>query len=562
MKNKFLNLKVEAKLKKAFTSLLRMFILAIFISILSSFLVISSFSTFYRDAYSNSITQMEIQRDIQMVGKLVLLSVTTEDTAEASKYVTVTAGKVQGIMDNVNALQNAFPDKNLAAQLATEMEKLKGVITTLGEQVTAQNHEAALATFDTEFYAQSEAVSTVLNQIGTTSDANATTELNISTYLAIGSIVLMIILGIVNVLYATRIAGTLTKLMVTPITNLKNAMAQMRQGNLDVSLACDTTDEFGELSHDFNVSCNTLHTIIVDAGELLAQMAEGNFNVNTQHEAQYVGDFHALLDGMRKLNRQLDGTLKRISEMSEHVAIGSNQLADSSQALAEGATDQAGAVEELTATIENVSNIASGSAKGAVQAATQVAAAAKDAEKSREEMQELISAMERITETSREIENIIGAIEDIASQTNLLSLNASIEAARAGEAGRGFAVVADQIGKLATDSAQSAVTTRDLIVKSLEEIEKGNDITQHTAEAFTRVLESMTSFAQAAAGSAEESRSQAEMLRQVEAGIEQISTVVQNNSASAQETSAVSEELSAQAESMKELVSRFKLRTE
>ena len=164
------------------------------------------------------------------------------------------------------------------------------------------------------------------------------------------------------------------------------------------------------------------------------------------------------------------------------------------------------------------------------------------------------------TDTSKEIENIIGAIEDIASQTNLLSLNASIEAARAGEAGRGFAVVADQIGKLATDSAQSAVTTRDLIIKSLEEIEKGNTITLHTAEAIGNVLESMTQFAQAAAGSAEESHSQANMLKQVELGIEQISEVVQSNSASAQETSAVSEELSAQAESLKNMVAQFKLR--
>ncbi|MBO5337284.1 MAG: HAMP domain-containing protein [Lachnospiraceae bacterium] len=556
----YVNLKVEAKLKKAFTSILRMFIAAIFVPILASFLVVSSFSKFYSDAYTNTVAQLQIQRDIQMVGKLVLLSVTTQDSAEAAKYVNVASGKMEGISANVATLQEAFSDPDVTARLATEIDGLKAVIATLGEQITAQELAAAVNTFDTDFYSKSEAVNTILNEIGTTSDANALKEINISTYLAIGSIIAMIILGIINVLFATRISKALTNIIITPIKELRNAMSEMRQGNLDIKVEYQSQDEFGELAADFNQSTQILHVIVEDAGELLGEMAEGNFNINTRHEAQYVGSFRALIESMRKLNRQLDNTLRHINDVSEQVAVGSGQLADSSQALAEGATDQAASIEELSANIENVSNIAAGSAEGAQQAANQIADAAREAEKSREEINELTAAMERITETSREIENIIGAIEEIASQTNLLSLNASIEAARAGEAGRGFAVVADQIGKLAADSAQSAVTTRELIEKSLQEIEKGNEITQHTAETIGTVLASMTSFAGAATSSAEESRSQAELLKQVELGIEQISTVVQNNSASAEETSAVSEELSAQAESLKDLVGRFTLR--
>lgn len=181
------------------------------------------------------------------------------------------------------------------------------------------------------------------------------------------------------------------------------------------------------------------------------------------------------------------------------------------------------------------------------------------AEKSKDELNALTEAMERISTTSREIQNIIGAIEDIASQTNLLSLNASIEAARAGEAGKGFAVVADQIGKLAADSAQSAVNTRELIEKALQEVDNGNEITGKTVAALNEILEMMAGFADAAKQSNETSKSQAQMLQQIEQGIEQISSVVQSNSASAQETSATSEELSAQAETLKELVSKFQL---
>ena len=269
------------------------------------------------------------------------------------------------------------------------------------------------------------------------------------------------------------------------------------------------------------------------------------------HKQQY--------ESMSKLKHELSDTMTQIHEASEQVASGSGQLAGGAQALAEGATDQAGAVEELTATVESVSGIAESSAESASGAYQMVRTAVEQADQSREELQALTNAMERISSTSQEIQNIIGSIEEIASQTNLLSLNASIEAARAGEAGKGFAVVADQIGKLAGDSAQAAVNTRDLIEKSLQEIENGNQITEKTVAALNKILESMNDFANAAKGASESSTEQANMLKQIEQGIEQISSVVQSNSAAAEETSATSQELSAQSEGLKNLVGRFKL---
>lgn len=173
-------------------------------------------------------------------------------------------------------------------------------------------------------------------------------------------------------------------------------------------------------------------------------------------------------------------------------------------------------------------------------------------------MNVLLTEMEHITEISKEIGNIITDIEDIASQTNLLALNASIEAARAGEAGKGFAVVADQIGKLAADSAKSAVNTRDLIDKTLVEIQRGNSVTITTAEAFNQIISDMDSFAEMAENTMEKANAQAS-LEQVGQGIEQLSGVVQSTAASSEENTAISINLSEGADKMNERVNRFKL---
>ena len=380
--------------------------------------------------------------------------------------------------------------------------------------------------------------------------------------LVVMSIGVLVIAGIAGVVLCMGTAKMITRLFVEPINELQNAAQQLKGGELDIEITYTSQDEMGELAQNFREACAQMKMVIEDAGDLLSRIAEGNFIVESDKESAYVGDFSLLIESMHKLDDQMNHTLNQINVGAGQVMIGSGQLAESAQTLAEGATEQAGAVQELTATIENVTSLAEESAENAVAAAESAKASTENAEKSKEEINGLTNAMERITETSREIENIIATIEDIASQTNLLSLNASIEAARAGEAGKGFAVVADQIGKLATDSAQSAVMTRELISKSLIEIDNGNQIVAHTMETIASVLESMEQFAQMASGAADSSKMQADMLKQIEAGVEQISNVVVSNSTAAEENSAISEELLAQAQTLEQMVAAFKLRKE
>lgn len=552
-------LKVGMKLKYAFTTVIVTFAVAMVVSLVSIVMMNVDTYKFYKEAYANSTLQMEIRKDVQVVGKYILWSMTTDDTGSIQSYLNSAQQYADQVGKNVTTLEKSFHDKKKVAELKDAIEELKKQRAAVMELAQQNKNDETLALFNSDYNDATEKLQDILVDIGKVASAEAKSQYTSARVTGIVSIILMILIGTGAVAFSNVIRTTITGIMLKPIQELEGAAEKLKAGQLDVEINYESPDELGKLADNFRQACKTLEGIVQDTSYLLGEMAEGNFNVSSNNAQIYIGNFRQQYESISKLKHELSDTLTQINEASEQVASGSGQLAGGAQALAEGATDQAGAVEELTATVESVSGIAESSAESASGAYQMVRTAVEQADQSREELQALTNAMERISSTSQEIQNIIGSIEEIASQTNLLSLNASIEAARAGEAGKGFAVVADQIGKLAGDSAQAAVNTRDLIEKSLQEIENGNQITEKTVAALNKILESMNDFANAAKGASESSTEQADMLKQIEQGIEQISSVVQSNSAAAEETSATSQELSAQSEGLKNLVGRFKL---
>lgn len=559
MEEFYRKLKVGTKLKYAFTTVIVTLAIAVVVSLVSIVKMNVDTYKFYKEAYANSTLQMEIRKDIQLVGKYILWSMTTDDASSTQSYSNLAQKYADQVGKNVTALEKSYNDKKKVAELKDAIEELKKQRAAVIELAKRNKNDEALALFNSDYNDATEKIQDILVDIGKVASAEAKSQYTSARVTGLVSIILMILIGAGTVAFSTVIRTTITGIMLKPIQELESAAEKLKAGQLDVEINYESPDELGKLAGNFRQACKTLEVIVQDTSYLLGEMAEGNFNVSSNNPQIYIGNFKQQYESMSKLKHELSDTLTQIHEASEQVASGSGQLAGGAQALAEGATDQAGAVEELTATVESVSGIAESSAESASGAYQMVRTAVEQADQSREELQALTNAMERISSTSQEIQNIIGSIEEIASQTNLLSLNASIEAARAGEAGKGFAVVADQIGKLAGDSAQAAVNTRDLIEKSLQEIENGNQITEKTVAALNKILESMNDFANAAKGASESSTEQANMLKQIEQGIEQISSVVQSNSAAAEETSATSQELSAQSEGLKNLVGRFKL---
>lgn len=559
MEEFYRKLKVGTKLKYAFTTVIVTLAIAVVVSLVSIVKMNVDTYKFYKEAYANSTLQMEIRKDIQLVGKYILWSMTTDDASSTQSYSNLAQKYADQVGKNVTALEKSYNDKKKVAELKDAIEELKKQRAAVIELAKRNKNDEALALFNSDYNDATEKIQDILVDIGKVASADAKSQYTSARVTGIVSIILMILIGAGTVAFSNVIRTTITGIMLKPIQELEGAAEKLKAGQLDVEINYESPDELGKLAGNFRQACKTLEAIVQDTSYLLGEMAEGNFNVSSNNPQIYIGNFRQQYESMSKLKHELSDTMTQINEASERVASGSGQLAGGAQALAEGATDQAGAVEELTATVESVSGIAESSAESASGAYQMVRTAVEQADQSREELQALTNAMERISSTSQEIQNIIGSIEEIASQTNLLSLNASIEAARAGEAGKGFAVVADQIGKLAGDSAQAAVNTRDLIEKSLQEIENGNQITEKTVAALNKILESMNDFANAVKGASESSTEQANMLKQIEQGIEQISSVVQSNSAAAEETSATSQELSAQSEGLKNLVGRFKL---
>ena len=248
-----------------------------------------------------------------------------------------------------------------------------------------------------------------------------------------------------------------------------------------------------------------------------------------------------------------------IRESADQVGLGSNQMAESGQALAEGATDQAASIEELLATVNNLAEQVEYNTRTAVSTSQKADDIGKQAVASNQHIMEMTEAMGKISAASMQIANIIQTIEEIADQTNLLSLNASIEAARAGEAGRGFAVVAGEIGHLANQSADAVEDTRKLIEAAVHEVEGGSRIAAETAEALQSVIEGIGEIVKAGEEVATNSNEQNGAMRQINLAIEQISEVVQSNSAAAEESSATSQELSAQAVELNDMIEMFTL---
>ncbi len=342
-----------------------------------------------------------------------------------------------------------------------------------------------------------------------------------------------------------------------PVQEAFAVLNEMAKGNLHTRMEGDYKGDHAELKNSLNETIENLLNYISDISYVLTEI--GNGNLDLEITTEYKGNFEEIKNSLIHIILTLNQIMGDINDAADQVTSGSRQVSDGSQALSQGSTEQASSIEELTESMEQIASQTKQNAVNANQASDLAVNAKEDVIKGNGKMQEMLTSMEDISQSSTNISKIIKVIDDIAFQTNILALNAAVEAARAGQHGKGFAVVAEEVRNLAVRSAEAAKETTALIEGSINKVQTGTQIANDTAASLDEVVAEIEKSANLISSIAMASNDQASGIEQINRGIEQVSKVIQNNSATAEESAAASEELSGQSEVLKQMVSRFKL---
>ena len=562
------NLKVEGKLKVYQMTVLVMTLFLVLVALISTLVIRSNIEKITEVwspslEYLQDLETMTAKYRIKQYQHLVesdaaVMNSCEEEIKKLESQIQDTDAKLEAIMSANSKAQKGQDDYEVANAAWKKYRGASDEILQLSREGKQQEASKLMTGEVYEDYKSFSKKLTILRDKFQVELDQAKTMANVCTVIIF---IVIVAAGLAIAVVTTQIGKIITNSITEPVEQIDAAVASLRKGELSnvEMLTYESEDEFGDTIRNLKEAMGILADYVREISVEVKAIAQGDLTRNGDDITDFLGDFSELKTSLLYILKRFNSTLTEISNLAEQVSSNSSEVENASKSLADGATEQAGVIEELNATVDTVVDMAEDTAKETQNASARVKASANKANEEKEKMNELLTEMEHITEISKEIGNIITDIEDIASQTNLLSLNASIEAARAGEAGKGFAVVADQIGKLAADSAKSAVNTRDLIDKTLVEIEKGNTITRTTADAFNQIITDMESFAELAENTMEKANSQAESLEQIGQGIEQLSGVVQGNAASSEENTAISINLAEGAAKMHDRVNIFKL---
>ena len=517
--------------------------------------------TLVNKTLANTEYVWEMRRNLMSEQRYVLMAFAEKDKQAMQEY---SQAAQEEVVKNSDILKQYF------ANARVEQDKINALDTCFNAQTehrnkiiellgrgTEESIDEAYGIFEAELKPLLEQQADLLAEIGNEQNDLARQQVEKGEKTYWGMLTLIIALIVLSILVSFVVTVALIKMITYPMQQITNAAHSLSQGDFDAHITYESTDEMGATCKSMQDSFAALKAIIMDISTVLGALSNGDLSVST--DVEYPGEMHEIHLSIEKLIRKLNMAFGEIKRAAYQINSGSDQVSNGAQALAQGATEQASSVEELAATISDVSDRVQTNSENARKANALAADAGDVAQDTLRDMNNMIEAMQEISNTSEDIGKIIKVIDDIAFQTNILALNAAVEAARAGSAGKGFAVVADEVRNLAGKSAEAAKDTTALIDQSIRAVSHGSEIANKANEAFKelreKVDEVVTTINMISAASAE----QATNIQQISEGVDQISAVVQTNSATSEESAAASEELSGQANELERLIEQFRL---
>ena len=446
----------------------------------------------------------------------------------------------------------------MGTQLTTNWKEFENASFEMLSIVESGDSEGALEYYNSTLNDVSETLADSLDETGVLAENAATGKYRTILAIIVATIIALIIALVVIITISRKRSKELINNIEEDLDVLAKATEEIAKGNVHVEIDYDADNEIGKVVNQLRTAVNALVYYIDEIGNIMSTMAEGNFNINFDRD--FDGDFRDIQTAVESFSQQISDSMTEIMEVSDMVSDGANQIAGAGQNLADTVTSQANIVEDLSVTVNQITDQISSNSTDANSISKEVEVVAENIVEGNKKMQDVVNAMDAISSSSQEISKIIDTINEIADETNLLSLNASIEAARAGEAGKGFAVVAGEVSKLAGQTVEAAQDTAELINASLKNVEIGISIANDTAEKLSSMVEQVQGIAVKVKTIADASNFQAESVKEMSSNIGEISSVGQNNAATSEESLALSYEMNEHANSLKGLVEKFNLK--
>lgn len=558
LKEMMKNYSIHTKLKRTFASILGLtfFLMIVVISIV--IFISSRTNSLYSGPYKVSQTISDIRVNLQTMNMNMYKSIAETDSNNRSLYLQQADEEAEKLAANTGILKEIFKEEpSLLNEFLSNVKNTEEKRAKLSELLKSNANSSVMKASQDTYSLQVENAQNSILKIFYISQQSAGLFVNSSNMYKYISLMIIVFIMVVLVAISVLLSKVLEDVILEGINHIKDIAKNLSSGHLKITSTYESKDEMGEMSRDLTTSIEMLISYISDITTTLEQLGNGNLSIHLNSSIDYIGDFTPIQKSIKHIIDSLNTIFFNMHQSIASISNSSGQLSSTTQVLSEGSADQAGAVEELLASFTEILAQVKKNTENAEKANKFSDNTKEIVEDGNAKMHELMESMHEIAISSKKIAEIISAIEDIASQTNLLALNAAIEAARAGEAGKGFAVVADEVRHLAEQSAQAVNSTTKIIKTSLSVVSIGENLAKETAASLNNIVKNVDDTANLVKEITVASENQTEAITQMTSGVEQISQVVQTNSATAQEIAASSEDLVSQTQIIEREISKY-----